>query len=95
MKMELIFDDQKMQFYFFKEDLEEIVLFVVSYICKVMQQVFTVQSWFVGGSIVNYIDVTVVDYVVKVVVEKLKEVVKREFEGSQLYLEFFGEFWFF
>eukprot|EP00105_Crassostrea_gigas_P043640 XP_019927788.1 PREDICTED: dynein heavy chain 12, axonemal isoform X3 [Crassostrea gigas] len=89
MKMELTFDDQKMQFYPPKEDLEETVLFVVSHICKAMQQVPTVQSWLAGGSTVNHTDATVADHVVKAAVEKLKEAVKREFEGPQLHLESF------
>ena len=39
MKMELTFDDQKMQFYPPIGDLDETVLFVVKQICKSMQQV--------------------------------------------------------
>lgn len=91
MKMELTFDDQKMQFYPPKEDLEETVLFVVSHICKAMQQVPTVQSWLAGGSTVNHTDATVADHVIKAVIEKLKEAVKREFEGPQLHLDSFSE----
>ena len=91
MKMELTFDDQKMQFYPPKEDLEETVLFVVSHICKAMQQVPTVQSWLAGGSTVNHTDATVADHVVKAAIEKLKEAVKREFEGPQLHLDSFSK----
>lgn len=39
LKMELTFDDQKMQFYPPVEDLEETILFVLNQICKTMQQV--------------------------------------------------------
>ncbi|CAG5115752.1 unnamed protein product, partial [Candidula unifasciata] len=38
LKMELIFDEEKMQFYPPVSDLEETVLFVVTQICKTMQQ---------------------------------------------------------
>ena len=39
LRMELTFDDQKMQFYPTQEDLEETVLFVISVITKSLQQV--------------------------------------------------------
>ena len=39
LKMELTFDDEKMQFYPPVEDLEEVVLFVIKQICKTMQHV--------------------------------------------------------
>ncbi|XP_069795725.1 dynein axonemal heavy chain 12 isoform X2 [Narcine bancroftii] len=44
-KMELIFDEEKMQFYPTYSDLEETVLFVISRIEDAMQNVQTVQSW--------------------------------------------------
>ena len=90
MKMELTFDDQKMQFYPPQEDLEETVLFVVSQICKTMQQVPTVQSWLAGGSTVNHTDVVLAEHIVKAAVNTLKEAVKREFEGPANHLESFG-----
>ena len=39
LKMELTFDDRKMQFYPTYEDLEELVLFVVEHITLTLQQV--------------------------------------------------------
>ena len=36
LKMELIFDDKKMQFYPTNEDLEELVLFVIEQVCNIM-----------------------------------------------------------
>ena len=39
LKMELIFDDHKMQFYPAYEDLEELVLFVMEEITNTLQQV--------------------------------------------------------
>lgn len=42
LRMELTFDDRKMQFYPQYEELEELALFVVSLICKTLQSVPTV-----------------------------------------------------
>ena len=42
LKMELTFDDEKMQFYPPVEDLTEVVNFVVNQICKTMQHVSNV-----------------------------------------------------
>lgn len=44
LKMELTFDDQKMQFYPPYEELEELALFVVTLICRTMQSVPTVSN---------------------------------------------------
>ena len=48
LKMELIYDDERMQFYPTYEDLEELVLFVVDQITSTLQNVPTVQSWLAG-----------------------------------------------
>ncbi|XP_021341821.1 dynein heavy chain 12, axonemal-like isoform X1 [Mizuhopecten yessoensis] len=89
MKMELTFDDQKMQFYPPKEDLEETVLFVVKQVCKTMQQVPTVQSWLAGGSTVNHTDVTISKHILDAANKKLKEAVKLNFEAPQAHLKSF------
>ena len=47
LRMELTFDDRKMQFYPQYEELEELALFVVSLICKTLQNVPTV--WMFGS----------------------------------------------
>ncbi|KAL3853467.1 hypothetical protein ACJMK2_017003 [Sinanodonta woodiana] len=89
LKMELTFDDKKMQFYPPKEDLEETVLFIVKQICKSMQQVPTVQSWLAGGSTVNHTDARVAEHILKAANDKLKEAVKRNFEAPQKHLQSF------
>jgi len=93
LKMELTFDDQKMQFYPPKEDLEETVLFVVSQICKTMQQVPTVQSWLAGGSTVNHTDVSVAKHILVQATDKLKKAVKTNFEAPQAHLESFSKYY--
>lgn len=92
LKMELTFDDQKMQFYPPKEDLEETVLFVVKQITKAMQQVPTVQSWLAGGSTVNHTDAAVVAHVLADATKKLCHAVKLNFEGPQAHLQSFSKF---
>lgn len=92
LKMELTFDDEKMQFYPPSQDLEETVLFVVKQICKAMQQVPTVQSWLSGGSTLNHTDASIADHILKKYILKLKKAVKVNFEEPQDHLKSFGKF---
>lgn len=89
LKMELTFDDQKMQFYPLVGDLEEVVLFVVTQITKTMQQVPTVQSWLAGGNTVTNTDAVVAPHILNEVMAKLKEAVKHYFEGPKQHLQSF------
>jgi dynein heavy chain len=92
LKMELTFDDEKMQFYPPSQDLEDTVLFVVKQICKTMQQVPTVQSWLSGGSTLNHTDASIPDHILKKYVLKLQKAVKANFEEPQAHLKSFGMF---
>ncbi|XP_059163826.1 dynein axonemal heavy chain 12-like isoform X1 [Physella acuta] len=89
LKMELTFDDQTMQFYPPVEDLEETILFVLTQICKTMQQVPTVQSWLGGGNTVSFTDAKISPHILEKYVQMLKQAVKRLFEGPQQHLEAF------
>ncbi|XP_071083415.1 dynein axonemal heavy chain 12-like isoform X1 [Haliotis cracherodii] len=89
LKMELTFDDRKMQFYPPVEDLEETVLFVVTQITKTMQHVPTVQSWLAGGNTVTHTDVSVADHILKAAIERLKAAVKRYFQAPEEHLQSF------
>ena len=44
LRMELTFDDRRMQFYPQYEELEELALFVVTLICKTLQNIPTVSN---------------------------------------------------
>lgn len=90
LKMELTFDDEKMQFYPPSQDLEDTVLFVVNQICKTMQQVPTVQTWLSGGSTTAHTDASVADHILKKYILKLKKAVKINFEEPQEHLKSFG-----
>ncbi|XP_052780138.1 dynein axonemal heavy chain 12-like isoform X1 [Mya arenaria] len=89
LKMELTFDDEKMQFYPPSQDLEDIVLLVVKQICKTMQQVPTVQSWMSGGSTLYHTDASIADHILNKYILKLKKAVKANFEEPQAHLQSF------
>ena len=92
LKMELIFDDDKMQFYPTYEDLEELVLFVTDQITHSLQNVPTVQSWLAGGSTTVNTDAHVADHIVVAAQAKLKEAVKRNFEDPQAHLQWYSKY---
>ncbi|XP_063405511.1 dynein axonemal heavy chain 12-like isoform X3 [Mytilus trossulus] len=89
LKMELTFDDEKMQFYPLKEDLEETVLYVVEQICKSMQQLPNIQQWLSGASAINMMEISVADHILKKSTDRLKEAVKRYFKDPEDHLESF------
>ncbi|CAH1783738.1 unnamed protein product, partial [Owenia fusiformis] len=91
LKMELTFDDERMQFYPTYDDLEELVLFVVMQITKTCQQVPTVQSWLAGGNTTSNTDVSVAQHILDATYVKLKEAVKRNFEEPKAHLQSFIE----
>jgi dynein heavy chain len=91
LKMELTFDEERMQFYPPYEDLEEVALFVVDQITKSMQQVPTVQSWLAGGNTTVNTDVIVAQHIVDASTFKLKEACQRNFEEPQLHLQSFSK----
>ena len=92
LKMELIFDDDKMQFYPTYEDLEELILFVTEQITHSLQNVPTVQSWLAGGSTTVNTDAHVADHIVHAAQIKLKEAVKRNFEDPQAHLQWYSTY---
>ena len=91
LKMELTFDDEKMEFYPPSQDLEETVLFVVKQICKTMQQVPTVQSWLGGGSTLSHTDASIPEHILQKYTSKLKSATAANFEEPQAHLQSFGE----
>ena len=91
-KMELTYDNDKMEFYPYYSDLEETVLFVVLQLTRTMQSVPTVQSWLSGTNELNSIDVTVADHVVITARKTLKEVCKMNFEGPSAHLDSYSEY---
>lgn len=87
LKVYLTFDDRRMQFYPPYQELEELVLAVVQLVIKTMQQVPTVNSWLMGGSTPQYVEVNVAEHILQNAYSKLKDAAKRNFEAPQVYLQ--------
>lgn len=90
-KMELTYDNDKMEFYPYYSDLEECLIFIVTQLTKTMQSVPTVQSWLSGTNDLSNIDVTVADHVINRCTTKLKEACKVNFEGPQEHLQSYSK----
>ncbi|XP_071807320.1 dynein axonemal heavy chain 12-like isoform X1 [Asterias amurensis] len=86
-KMELTYDNDKMEFYPYYSDLEECLLFIVTQLTKTMQNVPTVQSWLSGTNDLNSIDVAIADHIIDEAKKKLKEACKLNFEGPTQHLQ--------
>ncbi|XP_073425921.1 dynein axonemal heavy chain 12 [Dendrobates tinctorius] len=93
-KMQLTFDDEKMDFYPSFQDVEEVVLFIVTRISKTLQNIQTVQSWLSGSNTVQIIEAKLPDYIFDSAVLKLKEAVshnlREPFRHFQTYVESFS-----
>uniref|UniRef100_A0A0L8HIS0 Uncharacterized protein n=1 Tax=Octopus bimaculoides TaxID=37653 RepID=A0A0L8HIS0_OCTBM len=90
LKMELTFDDEKMQFYPPSGDLEESLIYVVETICNTLQKIPTVQCWLAESQSNNeYIDATVADHIVQSAKSKLQKAVDRNFREPQNQLHSF------
>ncbi|KAM4720749.1 dynein axonemal heavy chain 12 [Rhinophrynus dorsalis] len=90
-KMELTFDDEKMDFYPSFQDLEEAVLFIVDTISRTLQNVQTVQSWLSGSSTVQVIAADLPDHITKWAHMTLKEAVRHNLEGPRRHFETYVE----
>ncbi|MFT7804825.1 dynein heavy chain 12, axonemal [Arapaima gigas] len=85
-KMDLTFDDEKMEFYPSFQDLEETVLETIDQITGTMQEVQTVQSW-LADSRATFIDVRLPDRIVAWARTTLKCAVKENFEEPQKHFQ--------
>ncbi|XP_055503511.1 dynein axonemal heavy chain 12 [Leucoraja erinacea] len=83
-KMDLIFDEDKMEFYPTYSDLEETVLFVITKIEDAMQNVLTVQSWLSDNNIdeIENIKAKPSADLLKWAYATLKVTVKNNFQGA-------------
>ncbi|XP_021325607.1 dynein axonemal heavy chain 12 isoform X2 [Danio rerio] len=79
-KMDLIFDDEKMDFYPNFHDLELAVLEIANLISNTMQKVQTIQSWLAEGSI-SVIDAKLSDHVQVWAQTTLRNAVRMNLEG--------------
>uniref|UniRef100_A0A2K6K6A7 Dynein axonemal heavy chain 12 n=1 Tax=Rhinopithecus bieti TaxID=61621 RepID=A0A2K6K6A7_RHIBE len=90
-KMELTFDDDKMEFYPTFQDLEDNVLSLVERIAEALQNVQTIPSWLSGTSTPVNLDTELPEHVLHWAVDTLKAAVHRNLEGARKHYETYVE----
>ncbi|XP_015987106.1 dynein heavy chain 12, axonemal isoform X14 [Rousettus aegyptiacus] len=90
-KMELTFDDDKMEFYPTCQDLEDVVLGLVERIAEALQNVQTVSSWLSGTSTTVSLDTELPEHVLQWALNTLKVAVHRNLEGARKHYETYVE----
>uniref|UniRef100_A0A8C4YH30 Dynein heavy chain 12, axonemal n=1 Tax=Gopherus evgoodei TaxID=1825980 RepID=A0A8C4YH30_9SAUR len=90
-KMELTFDDEKMEFYPSLQDLEEAILFIVTRIGQTLQNVQTVHSWLAGGATTATLDTELADHVIAWASSTLKRAIQANLEGPKEHFERYVE----
>uniref|UniRef100_A0A452FPW7 Dynein axonemal heavy chain 12 n=1 Tax=Capra hircus TaxID=9925 RepID=A0A452FPW7_CAPHI len=82
-KMELTFDDDKMEFYPTFQDLEDVVFGLVERIAEALQNVQTVPSWLSGTSTPVNLDTELPEHVLQWAVDTLKVAIHHNLEGAR------------
>ncbi|XP_076985037.1 dynein axonemal heavy chain 12 isoform X7 [Tamandua tetradactyla] len=82
-KMELTFDDEKMEFYPTFQDLEVVVLGLVERIAEALQNVQTIPSWLSGTSATVTLDTELPEHVMQWAVTMLKMAIHQNLEGPR------------
>ncbi|XP_030666029.1 dynein heavy chain 12, axonemal isoform X2 [Nomascus leucogenys] len=90
-KIELTFDDDKMEFYPTFQDLEDNVLSLVERIAGALQNVQTITSWLSGNSTPVNLDTELPEHVLHWAVDTLKAAVHRNLEGARKHYETYVE----
>ncbi|KAF4024010.1 hypothetical protein G4228_015792 [Cervus hanglu yarkandensis] len=90
-KMELTFDDDKMEFYPTFQDLEDVVFGLVERIAEALQNVQTVPSWLSGTSTPVNLDTELPEHVLQWALDTLKVAVHRNLEGARKHYETYVE----
>nr|XP_020824636.1 dynein heavy chain 12, axonemal isoform X2 [Phascolarctos cinereus] len=88
-KMELTFDDEKMDFYPTFQDLQEVVGGVVDWIGETLKNVQTVQSWLAGGPTTVKLNTDLPDHMLDQAFRTLREAVNLNLQGPK---EHFNEY---
>ncbi|XP_063147830.1 dynein axonemal heavy chain 12 [Candoia aspera] len=93
-KMELTFDDEKMDFYPSFSDLEDSILCIVTLIAQTLQNVQTIHSWLGGTNIVTTIDTELPEHVIAWASSVLRTAVNENLKGAKAhyasYVEKYG-----
>ncbi|XP_006892348.1 PREDICTED: dynein heavy chain 12, axonemal [Elephantulus edwardii] len=82
-KMELTFEDEKIEFYPTFQDLEDVVLSLVERIAEALQHIQTIPSWLTGASPPVTLDTELPEHVIQWAIDKLRTAVKHNLEGPR------------
>ncbi|XP_017568229.2 dynein heavy chain 12, axonemal isoform X1 [Pygocentrus nattereri] len=88
-KMDLTFDDEKMDFYPSFQDLEEAVLEIFNLITKTMQKVQTVQSWLAETNS-SVVDAKLADHVLVRARTTLQNAVRKNLEAPGMHFQYYS-----
>ncbi|NXK59011.1 DYH12 protein, partial [Sylvietta virens] len=80
-KMDLTFDENKMEFYPSLQDLEEAILFVVDCIGQTLQNIQTIRAWLMGGT--ETLDAELPAHTVQWAKSTLKKSISDNLEGPK------------
>ncbi|KAG8523853.1 Dynein heavy chain 7, axonemal [Galemys pyrenaicus] len=90
-KMELMLDDDKIEFYPTIQDLEDSILSLIERITEALQNVQTVSSWLSGTSTPVTLDTELPEHVLQWAVAMLKMAVQHNLEGARKHHETYVE----
>ncbi|XP_059129967.1 dynein axonemal heavy chain 12 isoform X1 [Peromyscus eremicus] len=90
-KMELTFDEDKMEFYPTFQELEDVVLGLIERISEILQNVQTVSSWLSGTSSPVNLDTELPEHVLHWALNTLKIAVHRNLEGTKAHYDSYVE----
>ncbi|XP_041955531.1 dynein heavy chain 12, axonemal isoform X1 [Alosa sapidissima] len=87
-RMDLTFDDEKMEFYPTFQDLEEAVMEILNKISNTMQKVQTVQSWLAEGN-PSVLDAKLADHVLLWAQKTVRDAVRQHMEEPDLHFQYY------
>ncbi|XP_060622080.2 dynein axonemal heavy chain 12 [Anolis sagrei] len=90
-KMDLTFDDEKMDFYPSFQDLQDTIVSVVSLISQTLQHVQTIHSWLGGTTAISTIDTELPEHVIAWASSLLKEAVQENLKGPKAQFDYYVE----
>uniref|UniRef100_G1KBI6 Dynein axonemal heavy chain 12 n=1 Tax=Anolis carolinensis TaxID=28377 RepID=G1KBI6_ANOCA len=90
-KMDLTFDDEKMDFYPSFQDLQDTILCVVSLISQTLQHVQTIHSWLGGTTAISTLDTELPEHVIAWASSILKKAVQENLKGAKAQFDYYVE----
>ncbi|KAJ6668326.1 hypothetical protein lerEdw1_015703 [Lerista edwardsae] len=90
-KMELTFDDEKMDFYPSFQDLEAAILHILTLMSQTLQNVQTIHSWLGTGTTVTTIDTELPDHVITWASNILRRAIHENLKGPKAHFDSYVE----